>query len=259
MPRLAEQNTTKEQIIQFIKDRPSKDWMDAEDREDWEEWAWEYHTPEIIPESDFKIRFDFENFDAPWQKDHEYDKDDTSWHEVNGTTIALCKAGGDWEHPVYFAVYLERGGKKLRAYVPTVGNCFNVYLKVALGSEEEYHRKDDLKKLLPGDLLDENRLEDWHQYLAAKINLDDMLKDIGARIEGATPVVPFKKKHGLFYDAKALDEWLKDKPKDDYIDDYIWLLTDRSKPESDGEYLSRQQCEDLSELLNELKRRRADE
>lgn len=255
MPRLAEPNATKEQIVQLIKD-----WKDVEDRKSWEEFEWEYHTPEIIPEKDFKIKFDFENFEAPWQNDYDAEEEYiVGWYEINGTTVALCYACGDWEYPVYFAVYLERGGKKLRAYVPTVGNCFNVYLKVALGSEEEYHRKDDLKKLLPEDLLDEDRLEDWHQYLATKINLDDMLRDIGARIEGATPVVPFKKKHELFYDAKALDEWLKDKPKDDYIDDYIWLLTDRSKPESDGEYLSRQQCEDLSELLNELKRRRAED
>lgn len=249
MPRLAEPNVTREQIVQFIKD-----WKDDES---WDECEWEYDTPYIIPEKDFKIRFDFENFDAPWQESHEWDKEDTGWHEVNGTTIALCKAGGDWEYPVYFAVYLERGGKRLRAYVPTVGNCFNIYLKVALGSEGEYFRKEELKKL-PEDLKDEDRLDKWHQYLDAHVNIDDMLKDIGARIEGATSVVPFKKKHDLFYDAKALDEWLKDEPKDDYIDDYIWLLTDRSKPESDGEYLSRQQCKDLSELLNELKRRRAE-
>ena len=256
MPRLAEPNATKEQIVQLIKG-----WKDVEDRESWDECEWEYYTPYIIPEKDFKIRFDFENFEAPWQEGYEVGSDNiVGWYEVNGTTIALCYAGGDWEYPVYFAAYLERGGKRLRAYIPTVGNCFNIYLKAAFGSEEAYFSEEEVKKKMPADLLDEDRLGEWYRYVSeTKINLDDMLKDIGARIEGATPVVPFKKKHELFYDAKALDEWLKDKPKDDYIDDYIWLLTDRSKPESDGEYLSRQQCEDLSELLNELKRRRAED
>lgn len=200
MSRLAEPNATKEQIIQLLKKKLGRNW--------------EFYNPsEIIPESDLKVKFDFENFRAPWFT-FCCDDECVGWYEINGTTVALCYAGGDWEFPVYFAVYLERGGKKLRVYIPTTGNCFNIYLKAALGSEEVYFCEEDLRKLLPEDLMNESRLNDWYRYLVAKIDLGDMLKDIGAEIEGAKPVVSFEKKHGLFYDAKALDEWLKEDPED---------------------------------------------
>ena len=41
------------------------------------------------------------------------------------------------------------------------------------------------------------------------------------------------------------------------IDEWIELLADRAKPGDIGEYFHRDQCAELLEFLNELKRRRA--
>ena len=43
------------------------------------------------------------------------------------------------------------------------------------------------------------------------------------------------------------------------IDDWIELLSDRSKLGDIGEYFHREQCAELLKFLNELKRRRADD
>ena len=43
------------------------------------------------------------------------------------------------------------------------------------------------------------------------------------------------------------------------IDDWIELLADRSKAGDIGEYFHREQCAELLELLNELKRRRLED
>lgn len=194
MARLAEPNATRDDIINLLKKEFGDDYAGC-------------NPEDLFPESDLKITFGFENYGVPWSE-YESCRKDTGWYEINGTTVALCWAGGDWEKPVWFAVYVERGGKRLRVYVPTVGNCFDIYCKTALGSQGEWGV--DPEEVWPPDLTNsEDRVDDWEDYLVEHINVDDMLRDIGARIEGASPVVPFKKKHGLKYDAKALDEWIE--------------------------------------------------
>lgn len=46
-------------------------------------------------------------------------------------------AGGDWEWPVYFIVYLDQDGKTFRAYVPKEGNTWNHKIKQAFGNDED--------------------------------------------------------------------------------------------------------------------------
>ena len=93
--------------------------------------------------NDLKIEFDFENWDY----------DPGAYDDYNGLmgskSILINNkefnfigfaAGGDWEFPVYFIVYHD--GKKLRAYVPTNGNCFNPRTKRAWGNS--YYDEFDL-------------------------------------------------------------------------------------------------------------------
>ena len=197
MPRYAEPHATAEMIEELYDELCRKQ-------------GEEFCSPfEIIPEKDFKIRFNDENLELPWMN-CEWSK--AGFFEVNGTTIALCCAGGDWETPVYFAIYIEKGGKRLRAYIPTIGNQFDFYCKTAFGSQDNV----DCESLWPEDFLEEEcdiydefgRLGEWRQFVEAHCNVDDMIKDIASRIEGATPCIPFKKKP-LKYNAKVLDEWLK--------------------------------------------------
>jgi hypothetical protein len=194
MPRYAEPNATAEMIENL--------WYKLEEEYDGD-------IEEMLPlDKDFKVIFDFENDAKPWYKDNFSDK--VGFYQINGTTIALCCAGGDWECPVYYALYVEKGGKKLRMYIPTIGNVFDGYCKTAFGSAGEYGDKMP-EDVWPEDFLDEENGDDnyynYQRYLEAHENLEDMLADIGARIEGATPCVPFGKKR-LKWD-KAAKEWVK--------------------------------------------------
>ena len=63
--------------------------------------------------------------------------------------IGAC-SGGDWEHPVYFVVYLDANGTTLRAYVPRDGNPWNYDTHQALGNDEQADLRL-LKKLFPCD------------------------------------------------------------------------------------------------------------
>lgn len=56
-----------------------------------------------------------------------------------------CYAGGDWEFPVFFLIFLEEDGKTLRAYIPKEGNIWNYDSKEAFGNNEDSDRDFLLK------------------------------------------------------------------------------------------------------------------
>ena len=60
----------------------------------------------------------------------------------SGVQVCWCGAGGDWEIPVAFCVYIGSNGK-LRGYVPTSGNVYNKKFKSAYGNNEDYIEVDD--------------------------------------------------------------------------------------------------------------------
>ena len=76
-----------------------------------------------------KVNFDFEN--------HEVDESDTSLslHSrlPDGTEIIWCWAGGDWESPVSFVLYLDPKDE-IRAYIPKKGNCYCTQCNTAWGT-----------------------------------------------------------------------------------------------------------------------------
>ena len=198
MPRYAEPNATPEMIEELYNKLCEKQ-------------GEEFCSPfDIIPFKDFKVQFSDENLELAWN-DCEWSK--SGFHKVNGTTIALCCAGGDWETPVYFAIYIEKGGKRLRAYIHTIGNQFDLYCKTAFGSQENV----DCMSLWPKEFIqeeyyiyeenDSTPLGEWREFIEENCNVDDMLKDIASRIEGATPCVPFKKKP-LKYNTPEFKAWL---------------------------------------------------
>lgn len=91
-----------------------------------------YYILELIPQSDVKIKMDFENVIFPF--DNECTNNGVNFYELNGFAIALCYGGGDWEVPIYFCLYYD-DRDKLRLYIPTKGNLFNKYTKTAYNSE----------------------------------------------------------------------------------------------------------------------------
>lgn len=89
-----------------------------------------YKDP-VIKKDLSKINFDTENLDVDGM-----DIDYTGFYTLeNGFTFLLCVGGGDWEQSLGFIIYYD--GEKLRAYIPTLGNTFNLKKKCAYGSEDD--------------------------------------------------------------------------------------------------------------------------
>lgn len=59
----------------------------------------------------------------------------------DGTSIVWAYAGGDWEYPVYFVLYLDPDNH-IRAYVPKDGNTYCHKCKSAWGTCECNDEKD---------------------------------------------------------------------------------------------------------------------
>ncbi|MDO8495996.1 MAG: hypothetical protein Q7S43_00905 [bacterium] len=48
-----------------------------------------------------------------------------------------CAAGGDWEYPVFFIIYLDHDDITLKSYIPKDGNTWNYDTESAFGNDEE--------------------------------------------------------------------------------------------------------------------------
>lgn len=118
---------------------------------------------------DWKVRFSREN------------EVSFEFYQMNGFAIALWCCGGDCESPVYFAMYIDDKGK-LRAYIPTYGNVFNIYTETAFGSER-FRVNDPMPDTMPKELRDD--VAEYKKYIAEVRNsssIDKILADIAARI-----------------------------------------------------------------------------
>ena len=126
---------------------------------------------------DFKgIHFDWENYDIVGDV-----------RTTKGVPYQLFYAGGDWEIPVYFMVYYD--GKRIRVYVPTVGNTWRQDLKQALGNVRKAQRGIKTDNEYVYDELIKDKLIDKTDYgpgcIAEYIVADKdlMIKDFSNRLE----------------------------------------------------------------------------
>lgn len=106
-----------------------------------------------------KVEFDWENYDSgtdlvdiAWygEKDNifGYSKSIMGPHNQLGSAGVSwigCAAGGDWEIPVFFMLYMDQG--EVRAWIPKEGNCWNRTTKQAFGNDEDADDKDSWKQL----------------------------------------------------------------------------------------------------------------
>ena len=79
---------------------------------------------EVIPAEDMTVKF------------YTHDYDIESYEQMDGYAVAFCKAGGDWETPVYSVFYID-AANEMRLYIPRNGNTFNIETNTAYGSEGE--------------------------------------------------------------------------------------------------------------------------
>lgn len=126
---------------------------------------------------DFKgIKFNWENYDIVGDV-----------RTTKGIPYQLFNAHGDWEIPVYFMVYYD--GKKIRVYVPTVGNTWRQDLKQALGNV--YKAQKDIKsddeyvydELLKDKLIDKQDKVPGGIAEHIVADKDLMIKDFSNRLE----------------------------------------------------------------------------
>lgn len=206
MPRYAKKSSTydlKDKIVK-LNDRYAKYEYD-EDPDEVEDLN---YVPRALLDSvteDFKVKFDFENhYFQCRDKDFYYrndNKDDRcGLIQVGDFAICLAWAGGDWEQPVHFAIYLSDKGK-LRVYIPTKGNTFNPWTKMAIGDESQAKIADirkmpshffnkDISQLTDEELREEVKYDDcwshefckWHDN-GIDPDFDAMLEDIKERIQ----------------------------------------------------------------------------
>lgn len=115
-----------------------------------------------------KINFDFENASP-----NAFTREDESLlikELPNGMFYCLCSAGGDWEYPVHFILYMS-DKNKIRGYVPSKGNTYNTKFKCAYGSEEDNENYDE-----EVDCFDIDETE-------PTLNLEEFEEDIMRRIK----------------------------------------------------------------------------
>lgn len=140
-----------------------------------------------LPEKDFKITFDDENYFTPEDEESfgdEYDETSgtTGYYQVGDFAVGLFAAGGDWEKPVFYAAYIS-DKDKIRVYIPTKGNCFNPWTKTAIGSERDCD--DETWCKMPKEFRDEDDFTDAYFDWADNLKYDTnaMLEDIKERIQ----------------------------------------------------------------------------
>ena len=146
MPRYAKKGSTREQIIEVMRKELLKehqkgylrgqnvDWENADDDKIMENFLHEVvgFSNSLANKDVSKIDFDFENSEI----DREGEK-----ALPDGTSIIWAYAGGDWEYPVYFVLYLDPDNH-IRAYVPKDGNTYCHKCKSAWGTCECNDEKD---------------------------------------------------------------------------------------------------------------------
>lgn len=120
-----------------------------------------------------KVNFDFENFECDHLEERLGDAMGflgmrKFWTRSPLTCFSYigCYAGGDWEYPVSFLVYLDKDGKTFRGYIPKEGNVWNYDTKQAFGNDEDADAKF-LKKWIKAnkpELLDGDDEEDDRDF-----------------------------------------------------------------------------------------------
>lgn len=125
-----------------------------------------------------KVNFDFENCSCTTGEYPMYG-DLLGYNKIGNFEFCGCAAGGDWEYPVFFLVYLDKDGKTLRGFVPKEGNAWNYDTKEALGNDEEV----DAEFLIKALKIEVDEDQDASEYGDELINVDLLKETIASRFE----------------------------------------------------------------------------
>lgn len=95
-----------------------------------------YSLPDPIKKDLSKINFDMENSDLVGEFRMPGAEKLNAFEMIGNFPVAWVSAGGDWELPLVFVLYIGDKGE-LRAYIPKDGNAYDHKEKCAYGSEED--------------------------------------------------------------------------------------------------------------------------
>jgi hypothetical protein len=137
--RKAKYGVTEEDITKKLK-RLSGEESENDEAEDEYEDENDNYLPDLIGNSSEvlynlkrkdlgKIDFDLENVLAGENSDFK-----SGFEDIGGTTVLWLAAGGDWEYPVQFILYIDQNGS-LRGYIPEKGNIYCHHCKSAFGND----------------------------------------------------------------------------------------------------------------------------
>ena len=136
-----------------------------------------------------KVNFDFENWGFHTETG-EVASSDFIPVKLGNLTCFLCYAGGDWEYPVSFIIYLDKNRKTFRAYIPKEGNAWNYDTAEAIGNGYDYDKREDkdviflrkwCKKNAPEVQISGNEFDSCDGEIM--VNHEKMVEDINNRIE----------------------------------------------------------------------------
>ena len=100
------------------------------------------YAPKIIYKDLSKINFDMENIEYVGEFSTPGAEDLKPFEMLGEFPVAWVSAGGDWELPLIFVLYIGDKGE-LRAYIPKDGNAYDHAEKCAYGSEEDEEFMDN--------------------------------------------------------------------------------------------------------------------
>ena len=121
--------------------------------------SWNKNAPKRLRDDLNKIEHDEENIDGIG---------DIKF--ADGIPFIQGQFGGDWEIPIFFIIYWD--GKEFRGYIPTKGNSFDRFRKIALGNDDD----EDIKFLKKVKYYKPDR------YMDVYYNKEECLKDFKHRI-----------------------------------------------------------------------------
>ncbi|MHA2280224.1 MAG: hypothetical protein ACXAC5_05095 [Promethearchaeota archaeon] len=156
-----------------------------------------------------KVEFDWENYtsatdlvDMAWRSrspdktEFGYSLDIMGPHNrmgAEGVSWIGCAAGGDWEEPVFFMLYMDQG--QVRVWIPKEGNCWNRTIKQAFGNDDDSDPVDIKQQIKKSgkhpELLDEDFNEDgFYDYVDYLRDSKVIAQNIKDHFEPRPHVIP---------------------------------------------------------------------
>lgn len=168
-----------------------------------------------------KVSFDWENAEEAWC-------DKLPDHLPDGTALLWCYAGGDWELPVHFVIYIDPSNK-LRAYIPSDGNLYCHHCKTAWGSCECEKGEEEIEQR--GE---EEPLPEWDKMYADACNRIQIKEADGPKKAASNG----KKIYSLVHSARRIYQFKQHDTVQEAEEDVKRLLLSKSE-DNDPDYLEK--------------------